>query len=844
MKKILVLLLLTISYVFAGVTGKITGKVYDALTKEPLQYVRIVVMQSFADLSLEEMMQVDVTKTKTFNAVTDKEGKFVILNIPPGKYTVKAIMMGYKTSIYEDIQVYVDLTTNLEFNLESTAIQTGKEIVVLAQRPVIQKDITSSISRISDQEINSLPVTSFTDLLNIQAGVSGSGSNIHIRGGRSGEVAFMIDGMYVQDPLTGSLAADISKDAIKELTLLSGTFNAEYGNAMSGIVNIVTKDGPDQFTGKIDYKTSEFGIKEYDRYNQRRLSASLGGPIIPGFLKFFGTIENDDRGSYLPFGFSHNETAFLKLSFVNFEIPNIGNIKLSTSQRVNWYKKQNYAHEYKYIPEMYSISRGWSYQPVLNFTHLIKNNLFYDFRVSFFTQGYFNGVDKDTSQIIARKDRIYDDTKGNGTEFWKYANPLTRTDDRTSTLDFKFDLVWQLDEFNEIKFGLQTKKHWLKRFSIDGIKDPINQQYVDDYRADEPIELAGYIQDKIELGYLILNLGLRYDYLNTNVMVRSNPLDPTSTFKVKPRKQLSPRIGIAHPISENTKLHFSYGHFFQNPDYQYIYENKEYKVSVREPSFGSPDLDAQRTIAYEVGIDHQFENGNLLKFVAYYKDITGLVGTIYYPAYLRPGQYVPYFLYINGDYANVKGFEVTYDLKIGKNLSSNINYTYSVAKGNASSVEFTTVKTTNLYYLSFDQTHRLNVSTLLFTPKDFGPTILGSKVFSDMGFNFIMQLASGYPYTPGGRDAGFQIPNSLRMPMRFNLDIIVDKMIELPGKTKLKLYLEILNATNYRNVINVYRDTGEPDVTFMYPGASQEYIKDPSNLGEPRFIRVGASFQF
>ncbi|HOP49495.1 MAG TPA: TonB-dependent receptor [Ignavibacteriales bacterium] len=842
MRKIILISVILIGNIFGGVTGKIVGKVVDGVTKEPLPYVRITVMQNFSDLSLEEMMNIDVSKAKTYTAITDKDGKFVILNISPGKYNVKANLIGYKTAVYDEIQIYVDLTTRVDFEMMPTSIQTS-EVLVVAKRPAIQKDMTSSISRVSSEEISSLPVTSFTDILSIQAGVSGSGGNIHIRGGRSGEVAFMIDGMYVQDPLTGSLSADVSKDAIQELTLLSGTFNAEYGNAMSGVVNIVTKDGPEIFTGKVDYKTSEFGIKKYADYHQRRLSVSFGGPLIPNFLKLFSTIENEDRGSYLPFGFSHNQTAFAKFSFAPLST-SFGNLKFSTSQRVNWFKRQSYDHQWKYIPEMYSISRGWSYQPMLNLTHTITNNIFYDLRISYFTQGYFNGVDKDTSEIIARNQRIYDETKGNGTEFWKYAHPLTRTDDRTSTLDIKYDLVWQIDEYNEVKTGLQTKKHWLKRFSIDGIKDPINQQYVDDYRADEPIEFAAYLQDKIELGYLILNLGLRYDYLNTNVVVRRNPLDPTSTFKVKPRTQLSPRIGIAHPISENTKLHFSYGHFFQNPDYQYIYENKEYKVSVREPSFGSPDLDAQRTIAYEVGIDHQFNNGSLISFAAYYKDITGLIGTMYYPAYMRPGQYVPYFLYVNGDYANVKGFEISYDIKFNKYFSTDINYTYSVAKGNASSVEFTTVKPTNLYYLSFDQTHIFNVSTLFLIPKNSGPTVFGSKIFSDMGFNFIMKLASGYPYTPGGRDAGFQIPNSLRMPMRFNLDIIVDKMIELPYRTKLKLYVELLNATNYKNVLYVYPDTGEPDVTFMYPFASVDYIKDPSNYGEPRYIRIGASLQF
>ena len=143
---------------------------------------------------------------------------------------------------------------------------------------------------------------------------------------------------------------------------------------------------------------------------------------------------------------------------------------------------------------------------------------------------------------------------------------------------------------NEVKFGASFKKHWFKLYDIYDPKR--NFPYIDDYNT-EPFEGAAYLQDKIELPYLVINFGLRYDYLNANVEFRNNPLDPNSIIKVKPRSQFSPRIGIAHPISDRTKLHFSYGHFFQNPNFQPIFENKQYDLNVREPLFGQPSLDAQ-----------------------------------------------------------------------------------------------------------------------------------------------------------------------------------------------------------------------------------------------------------
>ncbi|MCZ2444376.1 MAG: TonB-dependent receptor, partial [Flavobacteriales bacterium] len=228
-------------------------------------------------------------------------------------------------------------------------------------------------------------------------------------------------------------------------------------------------------------------------------------------------------------------------------------------------------------------------------------------------------------------------------------------DSRTATVDLKSDAVWQIGSMNEVKFGFAYKKHWLKMYDIYDPKR--NFPYKDDYNT-QPFEASGYVQDKIELAYLVINLGLRFDYLNSNVEFRDNPLEPNSMAKVKSRSQISPRFGIAHPISDRTKLHFSYGHFFQNPDFKYLFENNTYDLNVREPLFGQPNLDAQRTISYEVGLSHQFSDNVAMNVTAYYRDITGLIGTRYYFPFVD-GRYTGYTLYVNEDYANIKGFEVT-----------------------------------------------------------------------------------------------------------------------------------------------------------------------------------------
>lgn len=818
MRRLLIVFYLIPILAFAGTTGKISGKITDAATGEPLIGANIVIVG-----------------TSMGNA-TDVNGNYVILNIPPGKYNVKISSVGYKSLAISDVRIVVDRTTDLSYALEATTVQVG-EVVIEAKTPMIQKDLTSSISVVGRDKIESLPVASFTDLLSMQAGVVGSGGNLHIRGGRSNEVAYMVDGMYVQDPLLGGLATQISNDAIQEMSMLSGTFNAEYGNAQSAVVNIVTRDGADKISGKLEYRTSEFGVKKYSDLHESRINGSLNGPLFTNYLKYFISGEQNKSGSYLPFGSKLEQTIFTKLSFTG-----LPSIKMVWSNRGSLGRRSPYNHEWKYIPEQYLKIKTDSYQSNFSFTHTVRNNLFYDVRFSYFNQGYYSGINKDTSEYLAQQNSEYVSDAGTGFEFYSKADPAEMTDSRTSTIDAKVDLVWQIDKINEVKTGIQYKKHWLKLFNIYDPKR--NYPYKNIYDTD-PYEAAGYIQDKIELPFLIINLGLRFDYMNANVQFRSNPLDPGSIVTVKSRQQFSPRIGIAHPISERTKLHFAYGHFFQYPDYQYFFENNQYDLNVREPLFGQPDLDAERTITYEVGLSHQFSEQLAMRLTAYYKDVTGNIGTKYYLPFVD-GRYTGYTVYINEAYSNIRGFELTLDGRLNKYFSGGFNYTFSVAKGNLSSEDelYPGQDESNLlYYLDFDQTHVFNANATMQIPEGEGPEIFGMKIFENLDINVVVHANSGYPYTPSGRDIGFVVKNSLRMPPNYSVDVEIGKEFKIFNDFKMRVFAEILNLTDHRNVLYVYGDTGEPDISFT-GSHSDEYIKDPSNFGPPRSIRLGASVRF
>ncbi|MGE5432332.1 MAG: carboxypeptidase-like regulatory domain-containing protein, partial [Syntrophomonadaceae bacterium] len=215
-----------------GTTGKIAGRVVDAATREALPFVNIVLVGT------------------SQGAATDMDGYYSILNVAPGTYSLKATAIGYNSTTVQNVKVSIDLTTKIDFDLGETSVQLNQDVVVVAQRPLVTKDLTASTSVIGANEISSLPVTEFQDVLKLQAGVVGADNNV--RGGRKGEVVFAIDGVPVTDVYDGGTVVDVNANSIQEMQFVSGAFNAEYGRALSGYVNIATKDGSNTFTGTLN----------------------------------------------------------------------------------------------------------------------------------------------------------------------------------------------------------------------------------------------------------------------------------------------------------------------------------------------------------------------------------------------------------------------------------------------------------------------------------------------------------------------------------------------------------------------------------------------------------------
>ena len=239
-KKWLLILILfgTTPALFSGITGKIIGHVADAETGEPLPGANVIV------------------EGTNFGAATDLEGDYFIINIPPGNYTVSASMMGYATVNQTSVMLSVDHTVTADFSLES-AVLKGEEITVVAERDVIKMDMSASLVSLEAADVTEVPsATSIQEVISLQVGVDVDPTvrgQMTIRGSGRGENAFMVDGLMMVDNRNNRPMMMVNLSSVKEINIVKGGFNAEYGNVRSGLINVVTKEGSrNRYNGSFD----------------------------------------------------------------------------------------------------------------------------------------------------------------------------------------------------------------------------------------------------------------------------------------------------------------------------------------------------------------------------------------------------------------------------------------------------------------------------------------------------------------------------------------------------------------------------------------------------------------
>ena len=916
----LVLLVLGIpALTMAGTTGKVAGVVKDGKTGEAIVGASILLQGT------------------SMGAATNLDGYYVILNVPPGSYNLVASGVGYTKKVVSGIHVSIDLTTTIDFNLESEVIQTGEEVVVTAERPLIRKDLTSSQARVDASQIEQLAVHEVRDVLTLQAGVTTDQlGGIHIRGGRSSEVGYWVDGVSVSDAYDGSQAVQVNQNSVQELQVISGTFNAEYGQAMSGIVNIVTKDGDPNYHANLstyigDYITQDntfYNLSQFRPAANKDIEGSLSGPVVPDltfyvsgrYYKTDGWLFGDR--TFLPSGQVAPGADTIRDANGNFagvRRPNSpvpmnnseliyaqakltlqisGGIKLALTGVGSRNNYRDYNHDYYLNPDgdVNKYDRGYDVSAL--WTQTLNARSFYTLGLSFFQKGFKEHLYEDPYDPRYNMDPAAFST--NQDEFFHSGTNLHQFQRSTETRDAKLDYTNQIGELHELKAGAEARLHrlYLQDYYIYPSQDTLrNSQGVlttiyrpaipvitsTNYQeyTQQPIELSAYVQDKLEYQRMIVNIGVRFDYFNSKGRVLTDPQDPNVYLPQKPeniaesldvrlakwykkvsaKSSFSPRLGISYPITDKGILHFSYGHFFQIPSFQLLYQNPGYKVNAVDPVqgvYGNADLKPQRTVQYELGLQQQVSDVMSFDVTGFYRDTRDWVGTspkIYVRDATGLTATTSYTTFVNEDYANSRGITLTVNRRPSDRWTMTLSYTFQIAEGTNSSPDeaqgaITSNKepTLTLAPLNWDQTHTVNLN-VGFGLEDWGVFLLG-------------RYGSGLPYSPvinqanaRGQDAARIVTkNSRRGPATYNLDMRAFKNFKI-GDLGLSAFLKVYNLLDLRNEITVYGETGRASATAEQVGLSgvgginrintiDEYLVRPDYYSSPREIQVGLELNF
>ncbi len=915
--RILVVLLFLIATTsgFAQKFGKITGKVIDAESGDPLPGANIVLVGT------------------TLGAASDLEGRYTILRVPPGNFELRADFIGYQKVLMQNVQVLTDLTTTINFQMRPETVELGGEVVIIAEKPIIRKDLTSSEARVQAEDIKRLPVQELSDVLNLQAGISrDSGGGIHIRGGRSSEVAYMVNGVRITDDFTRTQAVQVENESIQELQVISGTFNAEYGEALSGIINIITKTGGNEFHGSFetysgDYISTHdnlfFNINDVNPTDNYNFQGSLSGPIVKDKLTFFVTGRRFHNGGWL-FGANAFSPQGRQQIINGDTVRVVGDssaVSMNSQRRwsgqasLEWRiaapikfkldflgsqeNRHNYNHGFKLNPRG---SRGDDVNGVTfiaNLTHALGKNTFYEITGSY-KRNELKSVLFDNPFDLRY---VHPDSLSTGAnQFLQAGTDLARFERSTKSWIAKFDLTSQINNRHQIKTGVEFKTDdvFLDDFTLVPAEDASGQQIIP-FKPEirpatepshslinrDPFTFAAYFQDKIEYESLIINVGLRYDLFDANGKVPVDLTDPNifNPFKLQhifkdsngdgvigldeqtdgnkftlaereqfwyrrtsKKTQLSPRLGVAYPITDRGVIHFSFGIFRQTPDYEQLFRGDELKVTsasgIQGP-FGNPDLKPQKTTMYELGLQQQLSDDIGADMTMFYRDIRDWVSTSQPFNTSLAG--VSYSRRNNRDFANVLGVTLTFSKRFSHHYSINLDYTFQVAEGTNSTPEEEffaqqggAEATKQLTPLSWDQTHSVNASIFV-----------GS---SSWGVSFLERFNSGQPYTPqiatfgrtGRNVIGGLEKNSRRKPDLFTVDFTAYKNFKLYG-FNFKLFTKVFNLFDSKNPVNVFADTGEADFTFTQlqdVSADPTFFVRPDFYSEPRRFQLGLNIGF
>jgi outer membrane receptor protein involved in Fe transport len=861
----------------AGTTGRLAGTVLDR-QKQPLAGVNV-----------------SIPAART-GAITDAEGRYSVLNLPPGQYQVKIAILGYQPVTVEAVSISADHTTRLDRALVEAPLPMA-EVVVTAKRPVVDLEQTSSMAVVQREEIAQLPVQELQDIVSLQAGVVGTGSDLHFRGGRVGEVQYQVDGVSVNNSYDNKSALRIDRSLLEEVQVISGTFDAEYGQAMSGVVNAVLRRGSDKFRWDAEIYRGAYLYSDerrdvnYDSYDwnpvfdpndsqnyQLGASGPTGLPktyfianlrrgVTLGYLRsefrFAPTDSNDYQNkifkpsgdlSHRALGTSREWSGLAKLD--NRSIPDVnvayqGILNQIESRAEDW--------KFRFMPDGRKWQRTVSIVHGPDWTHTLTPSSYYS--VSF-RQNYFDYRDLAYEDMFdgnydaagpLQDDAIYERESA-----WLEGVDLDRLQQTTDTRVLKATFVGQVARHHQIKVGGEVLSSRLK-FGAPGyvlaagvdslLRVESAPPFLPGYQTYYPLSGAAYVQDEVEWDDLRLRAGLRFEYFDARSVIPSdlaNPANsipgaPPSTLVPTTRKvSLAPRIGVSYPIGNRASAFFAYSHSYQMPPLKDAFGNADYGVLADLQSgvsdydvVGNPDIRPERTVQYQFGYRHILTEWLGLDVNAFYKDIRDLIGTEFIYTY-NDGQYSRL---ANVDFGNVLGFTVAMDQRPRGLIGTSIDYTWQLAHGNTSDP----YETANL--AENDQDPRPAKVPLNWDQRHTLNVTVSVARPGNFATNAVLRLSTGQPYTPELTAFGSSIErNSGRKPFTALLDLRGEKTFKWAGMDAA-VFLRVFNAldTRFYNGF-VFASSGSPDYS-KSPERDVVQLANPTRYFGPRRIELGFSLR-
>ncbi|NNE10118.1 MAG: TonB-dependent receptor, partial [Gemmatimonadetes bacterium] len=734
---------------------------------------------------------------------------------------------------------------------------------------------------ITREEIAEMPVQELQDIVALQAGVVEG----HFRGGRLGEVQFQVDGVSVNNVFDNKIALRLDRSLLEEVQVLSGTFDAEYGQAMSGVVNTVLKTGTDRFTweaeafsggyyfpGGEDRRPTDDGFRAAGVQNY---AATLTGPLplpktyyllnvrryhfdnhVSAHRVFRPTDEHDleekifnptgDRAR-VPLGYTREWSGAAKITNKS-----IRGVQVNYQIIANELEGQRSDWAYRYNPEGLATQKTVSVAHGVDVTHSFGSATFYRLSLRHNYHDYQDLVYDDVldPRYLEAGPPQTDDAYETGAII--QGVDFGRFKQKTNTYIGKFSMTSQVNRNNLIKGGVEIQyprvvfgEPGRLEFITDGGQEILSAKTLalPEYR---PVVGSAFLQDQIEWERVTLRPGIRLDYFDARGSIPSDLSNPANTIEGAPesapeetsrKTYVSPRIGVAYPINERAGIHFSYGHFIQFPPIGEVFSNADYSVvgdiqagvedRLGVGVLGNPDIEPEKTVQYEFGYKQSITDDLGMDITIFYKDVRDLLGVEFVTTY----NVAEYARLTNIDFGNVVGFTLAFDQRRIGMLRTELDYTWQLARGNSSDPRETADREAagedprpRQIPFDWDQRHTFNAVVSLSRPENFNVTS-------------ILRVASGTPFTPlieSGFGFGLET-NSGRKPA----SVLVDMRAEKTVSRNAHLFLRVFNLfdTRFFNG-SVFPSTGSPYYS-RFPTADEVALGNPTRFQDARRIELG-----